>query len=171
MRLKLSDMSKRKINTDAAFVGIDPDKDKTGVAVINGDTIRIYNGSFCEVYNSIIGLCRVSSAPVRVYVEGSWKTRGNWHLGGCPSMFVASKIGYNIGENHTVGRLLYELLESSGIEVEATQPLTKLWPNRSKVTHAALCQQLDYFGIKGMPKRSNPEQRDAALIALWYAMM
>lgn len=170
MRLKSSDMSKRKINTDAAYVGIDPDKDKTGVAIIDDGAIRLYNYSFADTIKCIDD-ARRAGKPIKVCIEGSWKTRGNWHLGNCPSMFVASKIGYNIGENHTVGRLLYELLETMGVDVEATQPLTKLWPNRSKVTHAALCQQLDYFGIKGMPKRSNPEQRDAALIALWYAMM
>lgn len=164
-------MAKRKINHDAVYIGIDPDKDNTGVAVIDGEAVKMFNGSFVDVYKYLCEINDESAKPVKVFVEGSWQTRGNWHLGHCPSMFVASKIGYNIGENHTVGRLLYELLEKHGIEVEATQPLTKLWPNRSKVTHASLSEQFKYFDITGMPKRTNPEQRDAALIALWYAMM
>ena len=176
-------MKKQKVNNDAVYVGIDPDKDKSGVAVIIDNEITLFDGSFAEVYKEIMMLNRSCKRPVKVYIEAAWLSKGNWHLNPSDSIFVASKIGYSIGENHTVGRLLYELLLDNGVDVTPIKPLAKFWGNKTKkpdakpkrtndkISHEELAQELANFGISGLGKTSNPEKRDAALIALWYSMI
>lgn len=160
---------KKMTRRGVAVVGLDPDKDKTGIAVIKDGVITLSNGSFTE----IIAYVRMlqDAGPLEVYLEAAWLTKSNWHLNHIQSIFAASKIGYNIGENHTVGRLLFECFNAMGVNVQAIRPLAKYWKGRdAKISHAELEAQLAACGVSGLAKRSNPEQRDAAVIALWYSL-
>lgn len=160
---------KKMTRRGVAVVGLDPDKDKTGIAVIKDGEITLSNGCFVDVLRTIHSL--KEQGPLEVYLEAAWLTKSNWHLNHIQSIFAASKIGYNIGENHTVGRLLYESFMAMGVNVQAIRPLAKYWKGRdAKISHAELEQQLAACGVSGLAKRSNPEQRDAAVIALWYSL-
>ena len=64
---------------------------------------------------------------------------------------------------HAVGQKMAEMLEWYGIQVHQQRPLVKCWsgPDR-KITHEEITKV-----TKWERKRSNQEQRDAALLALY----
>ena len=74
-------------------------------------------------------------------------------------------IGRSVGMNHECGILLCEMLRYNGIEPMEYKPLEKHWQAIGrKITQGEITQFIPY-----LPKRMNPEERDAALIAWVYA--
>lgn len=147
------------MDTDKTYIGIDPDVDGSGYAVLRPD-----GGIWCGNL-TIAGI--LNDAEIRhgrtVYVlEAAWLTgKVNWHFSGGENRRVSSAMGYSIGRNHQAGMDIAALLRHMGHEVREVRPLKKLWRGKDgKITHEEICRLTGWDA-----KSSNQEQRDALLLA------
>ena len=137
-------------------VGIDPDINKSGLAItMNGALVRVEARTFfdlCEILNSAKNIARDVGAMLMVTIEAGWLIKKqNWHpaQGGG----VRDKIAKNIGENHAAGKLIARWCDEAGIPYE-------LVPPRGKVKSAR------FKRLTGWNKRANQDMRDAAML-IW----
>lgn len=132
------------------LIGIDPDTEKSGVAIINGG-LQLYNMTFFELYDFLFSF---KTENVKVYIECGFLNGGNRHKVFGGSLALNSKIGERIGANHEIAKKICEMCEYLKIEFTQVRP-TKTKSNSS------------YFKmITGYNKRTNQEQRDACLL-IW----
>ena len=149
------------------FVGIDPDNQASGVGVVNKETKQCFalRFKFSELVDWLSRLKDNYGENVKVYVEGGWLNKSNWHMrGAAASPAKAAAMGRNVGMNHQTVLLLVEMCSSIGIPCEVVKPLRKGWsgPDR-KIT----AEELEHF--TGWNRRTNQDARDAALLAWVYA--
>jgi hypothetical protein len=135
----------------STLIGIDPDVDKSGVCVFfrKEREMKLYNLTFFELFDI---LKTFTDTPTKVVVEAGWLNKSNWHLKNEDSKRVAAAKGKNTGENHETGRKIVEMCEYLQLDYQLIRP-TK------HKTDAGLFKQ-----ITGYTKRTNPEQRDAAML-------
>jgi len=122
------------------LIGIDPDTQFSGVAVLDKTLKHPYNLQiqklkFFELFSLLKNnfwttaddICVVRE-PIKVYIEAGWlNTKSNWHVSG-KGENVASRIGTKVGANHQVGKLIAEMCEYLGLEYELVQPRTSKMP-------------------------------------------
>ena len=150
-------------------IGIDPDVEKNGVAIVEKETKKLECAAltFADTLDYLQWVASRASevgASVKVYVEAGWMNSSNWHLRREDGKSVVAKKGVSQGRNEQVSRLLGEMCEAYGLDWQWQKPFSKVWrgPNR-KITHDELC------AVTGLVYgRTNQEMRDAALIA-WVA--
>tara|TARA_R110002012_G_scaffold321174_1_gene547892 strand:+ start:3164 stop:3610 length:447 start_codon:yes stop_codon:yes gene_type:complete len=133
------------------LIGIDPDIDKSGVAIDNCSTITLCILRFFNLFDMFKEL-KSLDIPMLVVVEGGWLNKGNWHKKKEGSAALNAKIGSHTGANHEVGRKIVEMLEYLEISHKVVRP------TKSKV-NAKLFKM-----ITGINKRTNQEQRDAYML-------
>lgn len=142
------------------IIGIDPDIDKSGVAVKAKDgRFELYNKTFFQLYTYL----NVHKDNIKhVVVEASWLIKHNWHANKKGSAALNAKIGSSTGANHEVGRKIVEMCEFLNIECVLKKPLKKIWKSKDKkITHE------EFVALVKQPfTRTNQEQRDAALLIL-----
>jgi hypothetical protein len=151
------------------IIGIDPDKDKSGIGILNMSTrkLELTNMSFPVLLDNLQAWKKDeadNNRKVIVIVEAGWmNAKSCFHKAQGKS---AEKIAKDVGANHETGRKIIEMCEHYGIEVIAQAPLRKCWRGKDgKITH----EELAYFtGITG---RENQDARDAGLLAWNYAGM
>lgn len=132
------------------LIGIDPDTEKSGVAIINGG-LQLYNMTFFELYDFLFSF---KTENVKVYIECGFLNGGNRHKVFGGSLALNSKIGERIGANHEIAKKICEMCEYLKIE------FTQVRPTKTKSNSG-------YFKIiTGYNKRTNQEQRDACLL-IW----
>ena len=139
------------------YVGIDPDVDKSGVAVKCGKVFHLYNMTFFELFDKLKTLLdnsKENNIPLEIYIECGFLNSGNRHKVANASHALNSKIGERIGANHEVAKKICEMCDYLGLEYK------QIRPTRSK-TNSEFFNQ-----ITGYDKRSNQEQRDA-LMLIW----
>lgn len=146
-------------------IGIDPDIDRSGFAVLDTSTREVVAGahSFPKLVAMLINYRELKSDVV-VVVEAGWKNAiTNYHRGVYGR--AAQKVALSVGRNQQVGHCIVELCQAWGIEVVEKAPLRKMWkgPDR-KITH----EELAAF-IPDLPSRTNQEIRDAVLLSWDYA--
>ena len=158
------------------IIGVDPDIEKSGLAILRLETRTLEVGAFRfpELLDRIRKAREATPADERfsVFVEAGWLNKGNWHVtesrnGKFSPQAWAAAVGASKGENGAVGKLLLECLEHDGINAIPKKPLRKCWrgPDR-KITHAELVRECDLYRVNFKEKRSNQEERDAALLAI-----
>lgn len=161
------------MKTPEIIIGIDPDVDGSGVAVLNPSQrlLRLEQFTLPVLVDFLKGLKQgyeVDGISWVVVVEASWKIRGNWHLEWNDSQKRAAAKGLRVGRCHEIGRMIVSFCSHLGIPYEEKLPLVKCWAGKDgKITDEELRMLLDGMGIEklsGGP--SNPEKRDAALLAL-----
>lgn len=150
------------------FIGIDPDCEKSGVALLlkKGRTLAIENLPFPDMIDYIKAIkSKYCENHVLVVVEGGWLNESNWHVKGKPmSPPKAAAMGRNVGMNHQTGKLIVQMLNYLDIPFDVVKPLTKGWRGKDgKIT----AEELAYF--TGYSGRTNQDGRDAALLAWEYA--
>ncbi|MCH7309205.1 hypothetical protein MMO38_13850 [Acinetobacter sp. NIPH 1852] len=134
------------------IIGIDPDLDKSGVALKGSQGLALYNLTFVELKNLIE---KEYAVIKKVVVEAGWlNEKANFHYRPKQTKSAGERIAKNVGENHATGKLITQLIESMGIPVQLVKP------TRSKLSSD------DFKRITGWPQRSNQEQRDAAML-IW----
>lgn len=160
-----TELMKYKSECDV-FVGIDPDCDKSGVAVVYRSTrdVTVCKERFFEISDHLERL-QEHNGKVIVVVEGGWLNQGNWHIGNYrTSPAKAAAIGRYVGMNHQTGILITQMCEKLQIPYEVVKPLPKRWAGADgKIT----AEELKYF--TGYDKRTNQDERDAILLAWNYA--
>lgn len=154
-------------------IGIDPDCDRSGVAVLDvrGRELEVFCMEFAELVQHLTcaAAYSIEGGSILVVVEASWNTQANWHGGGRNhGGAYSASLGYDVGRNHETGRKISEMAKAYGLEVEEKRPLRKCWKGKDgKITHGELVSLLDGSGVRhSLGGRSNQEERDAALLAL-----
>ncbi len=149
--------------------GVDPDVDGNGVAVYDKEkkTITLHNMGI----DGIVRFCQEHRHQIsEVVVEAGWHNKmTTWHTHYGDSVGVIAKKGYHVGRNHQRGIDIVEMLKPICNVTERT-PFRKTWKGKDgKITHEELMALLAsrQFGIRCDAKRSNQEQRDAALLAIF----
>jgi hypothetical protein len=149
------------------IIGIDPDVNKSGVARLEGNRVELSSLSFPILIDFLMRLkgAELNGGPRAVIVvEASWKISHNWHAHRGDSKGTVARKGNDAGRCHEVGRKIVECARYYGLEVVEKLPLKKIWRGRDgKITH----EEISAFMAIG--KRSNQEERDAALLAWDYA--
>lgn len=150
-------------------IGIDPDVENNGYAIIDMSTKAIAITTVSLPH--LIELVKLAKAKANedgkmltVYVEAGWLNQSNWHLRFRDSKERAAAKGRAVGRNHQRGMDICEMLTWHGINVVEVPPLRKMWHGKDlKITHDEL------VAIVGPCKHTNQEGRDAALLAWAHA--
>lgn len=135
-------------------IGIDPDVDKSGVAVWNGK--QITSLSTMEFFDVISMLqsqrmhTEVTDNRCIIYIEGGWLNQpSNFHSKETGSR-RREKIAKNVGANHQIGKLFVEYCKRIGLDYVVLRPEQRKWD----------CET--FKKITGWEGRTNSETRDAA---------
>ena len=153
------------------YIGIDPDVDKSGVALLETETRKLTVKTLCfaELIDYLKEMEFATSAftlkgerkSMMVIIEAGWMNRGNWHLQRWDGRASAAAKGVSQGRNEQVSRLLGEMCGHLGIPYEFKRPLPKCWGG-----HDRKITQRELEEITGQKvARTNQEGRDAALLA------
>lgn len=148
---------------NSKIIAIDPDVDKSGVAVMDREKqfISVDLLMFPDVLDEVEKW--KTKGYDRVVIEAGWHHRkANFHGG---NIAVAQKIAHDVGLNHATGRLMVQMLQRTGIVVEEVPPLVKRWNGTGgKITHTELLKLIPWLPYK----RTNQDARDAILLAWVY---
>lgn len=142
-----------KSKSKTVAIGIDPDVDKSGVALKAKTQVNLLNLKFFDLmdfFNQVIeehGL-----KEIIVYVECGYLNRGNWHKVLNGSSALNSKIGGYVQENHRVAKKIVEMCEHLGIDHVKIKP-------KSKKLNAK-----EFSQVTQINQRTNQEQRDAYML-------
>lgn len=149
------------------IIGIDPDKEKSGVAFLKPKTrqLEVTNLTFPMLLDYLQHAKKVrdeSGESLVVVVEAGWmNAKSCFHTAQGKS---AEKIAKDVGANHETGRKIVEMCKHYGIEVVQHIPLVKCWKGKDrKITHEELAS---FTGLTG---RTNQDARDATLLAWVFA--
>lgn len=161
-----------KARNNRFIIGIDPDVDMSGIATLDVDKRELWADTlpfpqlidFCK---ELAHQCKENGKELTICVENSWTSTHNWHLLEGKRKEYSAQIGYKVGANHAVGKLIIEMLEHENLTVTEKRPLAKIWNTKDgKISHDKLINLLECSGISTSIKRTNPEKRDAALLAI-----
>lgn len=146
------------------IIGIDPDVEKSGYAVLDvmeKKLVQVEALSFPMLIMTLNGLIRRDLTEYLVIIEDSDNST-NWHLGDMKmSARAAAAIGHNVGLCHATQRHIKEWAENIRLRVELQKPLKKTWlGSKGKISQ----EEAECF-MPGLPKKTNTEMRDAALLA------
>lgn len=131
------------------FLGIDPDVDKSGLAIWSKESLTLHNLNFFNLLEAIS-----KAKPTLVLLEAGWLNKDSRHAMRAFGASYNSRIGERVGRNHQAGILIAEYLERENIPHELIRP-TKHKIKSNKV----FCEF-----VKHQFSRSNQEQRDAAML-------
>jgi len=151
------------------IIGIDPDVEKSGFAVLDTQTRTFTHIEPLSISNLFLGFFNHSDEKgfIResvVILEDS-DSPTNWHLHNKMSPRVAAAIGHAAGMCHATQRHIQEIAEAFGFNVILHHPLKKIWMGHDgKITQKEISQF-----IPDLPKKMNQECRDACLLAWSYA--
>ena len=83
-------------------VGIDPDHERSGVALIDTKEKRIVSMQSMEFPDLIDRLVNMKEEnyDFLVVVEASWLHKANWHVDFGEGMRISARKGYDVGCNH-----------------------------------------------------------------------
>lgn len=156
-----------KLTRPTFVIGIDPDVDGSGVAVLEVPiralaTCRYKLPALANFLEDFRG-----REDILVVVEASYLIKGNWHIKSKDSIEASSAIGQKIGRNHEIGRQIVEFCKYFHIPYEEKLPLKKVWKKKdgkiSKDELEALCRG---SGIGYKLAGYDQEQMDATLLAI-----
>jgi len=156
------------------FVGIDPDVEKSGLAIVDKQARCVTYADSLIFPDAVAHLRMIAQEhaqeplSVLVVIEDS-DTSTNWHTNklmtnGQPlknKLSTAAAIGRSAGMCHATLRHLKECAEQMGLSVLMQPPFRKYWKGPDKKITQDEAKQF----MTGLPKRTNPEIRDAALLA------
>lgn len=131
------------------IIGIDPDLEKSGVAILGSD-LQLKNLTFHET----VELFRNEQDSIKkVVIEAGWENKkANFRVGGNHSRQVNEQISRRVGMNHATGILLAEIAQAMGIAVLLVKP------TKSKL------DAKEFNKITGWQGWTNQEVRDAAML-------
>ena len=136
---------------DKFLIGIDPDVEKSGVAIIDGNNVTIDNLTFFQLFDYLKFYKEKERKPT-VYVECGFLNKSNWHKKAGKSAAFNAKIGEYTGANFETAKKICEMCEYLNI------PHVKVKPTASK-------KDSEFFKkLTGITTRTNQEQRDAFML-------
>lgn len=133
------------------IVGIDPDTDKSGVAILTAPDYRTKNIVLDTIPLWIIFDFILETATKAVFVEAGWLNKKGLPFGSGQARAIRT------GENHAIGKQIVAFCRAHDIPCHQYKPTTKKW------THE------DFVRITGSNLgKSNQEERDAARAVLCH---
>lgn len=133
------------------LIGIDPDVDKSGVAFLQGDQLKLQNLTFFELFD-LLSFYKEKEVKPTVYVECGFLNKSNWHKKNAYSAAMNSKIGERTGANFETAKKIVEMC------IYLRFPYVQIKPTATKISN-------EYFkSITGIKTRTNQEQRDAFML-------
>lgn len=145
-------------------VGIDPDCEKSGYAMIDkrNGKMTLASYTFVELIRHLKELRDGFDGlrPWVVVVEAGYlEAKAQHHYFG-ENPRIAARVGIQVGRNHETARKIIEICKDEGIPVEERAPLRKIWKGRDgKITAE------EFNALTGYTKRTSQDVRDAALLA------
>jgi hypothetical protein len=148
------------------IIGIDPDSDKSGVALLNVQTRTFEFVRALTFVDCIKFLDSLAARELQVLIvieDSDVSTAFRSLYGKKPAVVFA--MGRSVGKCHACFEHLLQYAESVGLTTYRQPPLQKIWGTHrdSKISQ----QELKYQNVSGIPTRTNPEMRDACLLALY----
>lgn len=151
MKFASAKKQKKIMSKDKFLIGIDPDVDKSGVAIIDGNNVTLDNLTFFKLFDYLKFYKEKERKPT-VYVECGFLNKSNWHKKAGKSAAFNAKIGEYTGANFETAKKICEMCEYLNI------PHVKVKPTNSK-------KDSDFFKkLTGITFRTNQEQRDAFML-------
>jgi hypothetical protein len=134
------------------IIGIDPDIDKSGVAIkkvgAKDDDIFLSNRWLWEIFDLLL---TERETIKRVYIEAGWLNAGSL------SFTQSRKRAVDVGRNHSIGQQIERFCIYYKIKHMLIRPVSSKWTHKQLITYTKL--QL---------KQSNQEQRDAAKLIVGH---
>nr|DAU00393.1 MAG TPA: HOLLIDAY JUNCTION RESOLVASE [Caudoviricetes sp.] len=155
------------------IIGIDPDSKASGVAALDLATreLTLSTQPFFSL-TDMLKEVRVKGRNTLVVIENAYSTSHNWHYNAKDTRGTIAKKGYSVGLCAQTYHLLKQYLQMNGIDFIEQLPLTKIWRGGGgKISHEELvghCKRNRVTLHPSSEKRSNQEERDAALLALLH---
>lgn len=148
-------------------IGIDPDTDKSGVALYRSDTqaLELHTLALFDLLEFVGRTATEATAlgaRLSIYVEAGYLIGTVWHASRRDSPAAAAAKGRSVGRNHEAARYIIRGIEHLGLTAHEVKPLRKM--GGRKASHRLFCAITGYKG-----SRTNQETRDAGLIAYHYA--
>lgn len=143
------------------YIGIDPDVTASGVCIWDSEAKEIVHlecMKFYELFDQLTEfsvILQYDGIHTQVIVDAGWLNGSNFHAKPGQTHRVSAQIGERTGANHEVGKKIIEMCEYLGLSVELHRP------TKSKVDAKYFKQITKYT------KRTNQDQRDAAMLVVW----
>lgn len=143
-------------------IGIDPDTEKSGFAVIRIEPfkkpqiVQLTTMDLFDLCYNILSLSKLyleaDKVEFMVHIEAGWLNNSVNHH---PSQnkFIAGKIGSAVGANLEIGKQIEKFCKKNGIKYKLYKPTSTKWDAKK------------FKMITGWDGRSNPEMRDAVRAA------
>lgn len=142
------------------IIGIDPDMIASGFAVVvDGKIKALLNVPLPDVLHWVGGIAEPGKVVIKL--EDVEANKGLFASRQNKNKAVSIKIAMSVGKVQATTHHIREILESAGYTVKMVKPLTGAVKKQAKADYK-------YFNkVTGWAGRSNADQRDAAMIALW----
>lgn len=140
------------------LVGVDPDIDKNGVAIKQGENYQLHNLSFFELFDKLKNLSNNNQAnKVIVFVECGELNQTVYKVQSIPKGVrnikqYCANIGTKVGKNFGTALLIIQMCEYLNFTVIKVKPT-------SRKLDAKL-----FKSYTGITTRTNQEQRDAMML-------
>lgn len=144
-------------------IGIDPDLTASGVSVVEGEQIiQLKSVRIAELVQFVAGF---DGAIIKMedpnLIKPTFPRQLDKKLTAGQRVSIMRKISQDVGKVKASAKLINELLTAAGLKVIMVRPLKGSLKRQAK-------GDANYFNkVTGWTGRSNEDQRDAALIALW----
>lgn len=139
------------MSKDKFIIGIDPDVDKSGIAIIEGNNVTLDNLTFFQLFELFKSFKEQNRKPI-IYVECGFLNKSNWHKKAGKSAAFNAKIGEYTGANFETAKKIVEMCEYLRLSH------VKIKPTASK-------KDSDFFKkLTGISFATNQEQRDAYML-------
>lgn len=136
------------------IIGIDPDVDKSGIAILHNGKLAVVNWRYFEIFEN---LKVIDHNIVLVVIEKGQENKAMFNAKRKPPK-IAAAIGMKTGRNFEVTNKIAEMCEFLNVDHEFYKPTS------AKLSHDYLSKIVD------LPKRTNEEQRDAVRCILRYIL-
>jgi len=138
---------------DKLLLGIDPDCDKSGFALIHGEHKELCTLTFFEILKRFKQLIdHYGKDKIIVYIECGFLNKSNWHKKVGQSANLNAKIGERTGANFEVAKKLCEMCEYLGLKYYQIRPTRRKLDSKT------------FQAMTKITKRTNQEMRDAFML-------
>lgn len=146
-------------------VAIDPDLNRSGVAVWHNPSRTWLLTESVSIENILEVLSPLSKTETTVYVECGWMVKKS-NFRNTANRGHSENIAMKVGQNHATGKLIIKLLEAAGYTVIKFKPLKKgIFKDEKGWTQHGR----DYVKKQsGLTCRMNDDTRDAIFTVLYY---
>lgn len=165
------------MNSYTHIIGIDPDSKASGCAILDIEKRELTLSTqpfflLTELLDNFRTSETVLKRKTLIVLENAYGTTHNWHYSPKETRGTIAKKGYSIGLCAQTYNLLLSYTRERGLDYIEQSPLVKLWRGTDrKITHEELVSYCKHNRITlhaANMKRSNQEERDAALLAIHH---